>query len=121
MRGRDLRLYLFRSFLNQVNRLKRKEPTFVGLSELVAVSKAPWADPFRELEDKMLLEEFLTLCKPWMQDMAMRQLQGFSWDEIGEAYGVSGHAAEARFSHALRQARKRLKIGNRKAGHSMPD
>lgn len=121
MRGRDLRLYLFRSFLNQVNRLKRKEPTFVALSEVVGVSKPPWADPFRELEDKMLLEEFLTLCKPWMQDMAMRQLQGFSWDEIGDAYGVSGHAAQARFSHALREARKRLKIGNRKAGHSMPD
>jgi DNA-directed RNA polymerase specialized sigma24 family protein len=110
MQGRDLRLYLFRSFLNEVNRLKRKEPTFVSLSEVVAVSNPPWADPLRELEDKMLLEEFLALCKPWMQDMALRQLQGFDWDEIGEAYGVSGHAAQARFSHALQQARKRLKI-----------
>ena len=110
MQARDLRLYLFRAFLNEVNRLKRKEPTFVSLSEVVAVSTPSWADPLRELEDKMLLEEFLTLCKPWMQDMALRQLQGFDWDEIGEAYGVSGHAAQARFSHALRQARKRLKI-----------
>lgn len=110
MQGRDLRLYLFRAFLNQVNRLKRKEPTFVSLSEVVAVSNPPWADPLRELEAKMLLEEFLTLCEPWMQDMAFRRLQGFSWDEIGEVYGVSGHAAQARFSHALRQARERLKI-----------
>jgi DNA-directed RNA polymerase specialized sigma24 family protein len=121
MDGRDLRLYLFRAFLNEVNRLKRKEPTFVGLSEAFAVSRPPWADPLRELADKVLLEEFLTHCKPWVQDMALRQLEGFSWDEIGEAYGVSGHAAQARFSHALRQARKRLKIENRKAGHSMPD
>jgi DNA-directed RNA polymerase specialized sigma24 family protein len=110
MQGRDLRLYLFRSFLNEVNRLKRKEPTFVGLSEVAAASNPSWADPFGELENKMLLEKFLMLCKPWMQDMALRQLQGFDWDEIGEAYGVSGHAAQARFSHALKQARKRLKI-----------
>ncbi|HWR14737.1 MAG TPA: hypothetical protein VN577_07900 [Terriglobales bacterium] len=110
MQGRDLRLYLFRAFLNELNRLKRKQPTLLGLSEVMTVSNPSWADPLRELEDKMLLEEFLRLCEPWMQDMALRRLQGFSWDEIGQAYGVSGHAAEARFSHALRQARERLKI-----------
>jgi DNA-directed RNA polymerase specialized sigma24 family protein len=121
MHGRELRLYLFRAFLNEVNRLKRQEPTFVTLSEVVAVSNPPWADPLRELEAKMLLEEFLALCEPWMQDMAFRRLRGFSWDEIGEAYGVSGHAAQARFSHALRLVRERLKIGKRKAGYSMPD
>jgi DNA-directed RNA polymerase specialized sigma24 family protein len=106
LRGRDLRLYLFRAFLNEVNRQKRKEPTLLGLTEALA----SWADPSQALEDKMLLEEFLRLCEPWMQDMALRRMQGFSWDEIGEVYGVSGHAAEARFSHALRQARERLKI-----------
>jgi DNA-directed RNA polymerase specialized sigma24 family protein len=110
MQGRDLRLYLFRAFLNEVNRQKRKEPTFVSLSEVVTVSNPPWADPLRDLEAKMLLEEFLTLCEPWMQDMAFRRLEGFSWDEIGEVYGVSGHAAQSRFSHALQQASKRLKI-----------
>ena len=110
MQGRDLRLYLFRSFLNEVNRQKRKEPTFVGLSEVVAVSNPPWADPLEELEAKILLEEFLAHCEPWMQDMAFRRLQGFSWDEIGEVYGVSGHAAQAKFSHALQQVRERLKI-----------
>ena len=110
LRGRDLRLYLFRAFLNEVNRLKRKAPTLLGLSEVVEASTPSWADPLKELENKMLLEEFLRLCEPWMQDMALRRMQGFSWDEIGEVYGVSGHAAEARFSHALRQARERLKI-----------
>ena len=110
MHGRDLRLYLFRSFLNEINRQKRKVPRFVSLSDVVAVSNPPWADPLRELEAKMLLEKFLALCEPWMQDMALRRLQGFSWDEIGAVYGVSGHAAQARFSHALRQTRERLKI-----------
>ena len=110
LQGRDLRLYLFRAFLNDIHRLKRKELTLVSLNEVVAVSNPSWTDPLQELEDKMLLEEFLRLCEPWMQDMALRRLQGFSWEDIGEIYGVSGHAAEARFSHALRQARERLKI-----------
>jgi DNA-directed RNA polymerase specialized sigma24 family protein len=110
MQGRDLRLYLFRAFLNELNRQKRKEPTFVSLGEAGAVSNPPWADPLRELEAKLLLEEFLTLCEPWMQDMSFRRLQGFSWDEIGKAHGVSGHAAQARFSNALQQVRERLKI-----------
>jgi DNA-directed RNA polymerase specialized sigma24 family protein len=110
MQGRELRLYLFRAFLRQVNRLKSKDPTLVSLSEAASVSIPASADPLRELEDKMLLDECLALCEPWLQDMALRRLQGFSWDEIGELYGVSGHAAEARFSHALRLARERLKI-----------
>jgi len=72
--------------------------------------EAPWVG---ECLGKISLgetEEFLTLCEPWMQDMAFRRLEGFSWDDIGEAYGVSGHAAQSRFSHALQQALKRLKI-----------
>jgi hypothetical protein len=110
MQDRELRLYLFRAFLRQVNRLKRKDPNLVSLSEVVAVSNPPWADPLRELEDKMLLDECLALCEPWVEDMALRRVQGFSWDEIGETYGVSGHAAEARFGHALGRARERLNI-----------
>jgi DNA-directed RNA polymerase specialized sigma24 family protein len=110
MQRRELRLYLFRAFLHEVNRQKRKVPRFVNLSEVVAVSNPRWADPLQELDDKILLDKFLTLCKPWMKDMVFRQLQGFSWEEIGEAYGVSGHAAQTRFSYALSQLRERLKI-----------
>ena len=90
--------------MNEVNRLKRKEPTFVSLGEVVAVSNPPWADPLRELEDKMLLEEFLALCEPWMQDMAYRRLQGFSWDEIGEPMACQG--TRLRQGLALRYGRR---------------
>jgi hypothetical protein len=34
-------------------------------------------------------------------------MQGLSWEEVGEVYGTSADAAEARFSHALRRARER--------------
>jgi len=106
----DLRAYLFRAFLRHVNRLKRKELAVVALGEAVQRSDSAWADPSRQLETKILLDECLALCDFVAQDMALRRMQGFSWEEVGKVHGVSAHAAEARFSYALQQARARLKI-----------
>jgi DNA-directed RNA polymerase specialized sigma24 family protein len=107
---RDLRAYLFRAYLRHINRLKRKELIAISLSEVRETSVPPWADPSREFENKILLDECLAQCDFVEQDMAWRRMQGFSWDEVGKVHGLSAHAAEARFSHALQRARKRLKI-----------
>ena len=107
---RDLRLYLFRAFLRQVDRLKRKELAIVSLTNVAQVADPPWANPFEQFENKLLLDECLAICDSITQDMASRRMHGFTWEEIGRAYDLSGHAAESRFSHALHQARKRLKI-----------
>lgn len=107
---RDLRLYLFRAFLRQVDRLKRKELAIVSLTNVAQVADPPWANPFEQFENKLLLDECLATCDSVTQDMASRRMGGFTWEEIGRAYELSAHAAEARFSHALRRARKRLKI-----------
>lgn len=106
---RDMPGYLFRAFLRHINRLKRKQLALVSLSE---VSQIPpvWADPSRELELKILADECLGQCDPVAQDMFWRRMQGFSWEEIGKVYDESAHAAEARFSAAMRRARARLKI-----------
>src|SRR5437870_2017939 len=107
---RDLRAYMFRAFLRHVNYLKRKELTVVSLSEAGQILELPWAHSLRELENKMLLDECLAQCDSVAQDMALRRMQGLTWEEVGKIYGLSAHAAEARFSHALQQARERLKI-----------
>jgi DNA-directed RNA polymerase specialized sigma24 family protein len=107
---RDLRAYLFRAFVRHLNRLKRKELTVVSLSKIAQVPDPPWTDPLRELEKKMLLDECLAQCDFVEQDMAWRRMQGLSWDEVGKIHGLSAHAAEARFSQALKRARERLKI-----------
>ena len=107
---RDLRAYMFRAFLRHVNHLKRKELTLVSLSEVGHMSEPAWADALRELENKMLLDECLAQCDFIDQDMAWRRMQGLSWEEVGKIHGLSAHAAEARFSRALQQARERLKI-----------
>ncbi len=107
---RDLRAYMFRAFLRHVNHLKRKELVAVALSVAVHKSDPLWADPSREFENKILLDECLAQCDFIAQDMAWRRMQGFSWEEVGKVHGLTAHAAEARFSHALQQARDRLKI-----------
>jgi hypothetical protein len=106
---RDVPGYLFRAFLRRVNRLKRKQLALVSLGE---ASETPpvWADPSREFEMKILVDECLAQCDFVAQDMFSRRAQGFSWEEIGNAYGESAHAAEARYSAAVKRARARLKI-----------
>jgi DNA-directed RNA polymerase specialized sigma24 family protein len=107
---RDLRAYLFRAFLRRVNHLKRKEVTVVSFSETAEMSEPPWAEPSRELDNKILLDECLAQCDFVTQDMALRRMQALSWEEVGKVHGLSAHAAEARFSRALQQARERLKM-----------
>jgi DNA-directed RNA polymerase specialized sigma24 family protein len=109
-RVRNMRAYLFRAFVRHVNRLKRKGLTLVSLSQVAEVADPPWADPLRQFENKILLDECLAQCDFVTQDMAWRRMQKFSWEEIGRIHGLSAHAAEARFSHALKRARERLKI-----------
>jgi len=61
-----------------------------------------------QLERKILVDELLTRGDPVARDMFYRRTQEFSWHEIGLSYGISGHAAESRFSQALRKIRERL-------------
>ena len=105
---RDLRAYLFQAFLREVNRIKRKQPKLIRFGEVSRT--ATWADASQQFENKVLLDECLARCHPFAREMALRRMQGFSWEEIGHDYGLSAHAAEAWFSYALKQARERLNI-----------
>ena len=102
--------YIFTTFKRRVNALKLKELMLLEAAAAVEASKPSWADPSRYLELKILLDEFLALCDPIIQDMLCRYLENFSWKEIGKVHGLSAHAAEARFSHAIQQVRARLKV-----------
>jgi hypothetical protein len=65
-----------------------------------------WSRKERESDGWLLCWQFDSI----IQDMLCRYLVGFSWKEIGKVHGLSAHAAEARFSHAMQQAHERLKI-----------
>ncbi len=102
---RDLRAYLFRAFIRRVSRVARRERRLAArLREQPRLA----VDALEQLELQLQVEEILARCDPEIKDMFHRRVQGFSWREIGEAYGTSAHAAESRFSAALARIRKRL-------------
>jgi len=107
---RNLTAYVFKAFVRHVNRLKRKELAMISIADSVEFLRPQWADPTRQLETKILVDECLAQCDFITQDMFWRRLQGFSWEEVGKIHDLSAHAAEARFSHAMRKARERLNI-----------
>ena len=106
---RDLQAYLFSAFIRRLKGLKRKEMRLVASSADDLAGREQF-DPSRELEMRILANELLTRCDGVVRDMFYRRVVGFSWKEIGAAYGISAHAAESRFSQALRRLRKKLPL-----------
>jgi DNA-directed RNA polymerase specialized sigma24 family protein len=103
--------YVFRAFIRHINRLKRKQLVLVRSNG--DAGQPRWTDPSHELDLRILLHECLAQLDFVTRDMFLRRSQGFSWSEIGKIHGLSGHAAEVRFGHALRKAQVRLTNGRR--------
>lgn len=106
---RDLHAYLFRAFMRRLNRIRRREMRLVTSSS-GNLGESEQFDPSSELEMRILVNELLTRSDGFTRDMFYRRVVGFSWKEIGAAYGISAHAAESRFSQALRRLRKRIHL-----------
>src|SRR6266849_7470206 len=105
---RDLRAYLFRAFLRLVNKAVKRQLLVTNAIRTLSVTSHNSSDPLAQLELKILVDELLTRGDLVARDMFYRRTQKFTWDEIGLSYGISGHAAESRFSQALRKIRERL-------------
>jgi len=105
---RNLAGYLFRAFLRDVNRLKRRELLLSCDRSVTHLLESYPSNAWKELELKVLVDELLTKFDPVARDMFYRHQANFSWEEIGRIYNISGHAAEVRFNRALRRLRKRL-------------
>lgn len=105
---RNLPGYVFRAFVRQVNRLKSKELAVLDTAVTGQTLAQRLADPSRQLEMRILVDECLAQFDFVERDMCWRRLEGFSWDEIGPVHGLSGHAAEVRFRNAVRAVRAKL-------------
>jgi RNA polymerase sigma factor (sigma-70 family) len=104
---RDLRAYLFRAFVNHIAREKRREAALRNQIKLKARNRPATGASAFDLE--LLLDEVMAVCDKVTQEITLRRLEGFSWKEIGDRYGISAHAARIRFSKALKRVRKTLK------------
>ena len=105
---RNLPGYVFRAFVRQVNRLKSKELAVLDAAIAGQTLAQRLADPSRQLEMKILVDECLAQFDFTERDMCWRRLEGFTWDEIGPVHGLSGHAAEVRFRNAVRAVKAKL-------------
>lgn len=101
---RDIRRYLYRTFMHRISQERRKETRSKSLDERQGTSRG-----ISSLEMSLLLDEVMAACDKLTQEIALRRLEGFSWQEIGTRYGISAHAARVRFSKALQRLRKALK------------
>lgn len=105
---RNLPGYLFRAFLRQVDRLKRRELLLSCDRSATDLLESYASNAWEELELKVLVDELLTKFDAVARDMFYRRQANVSWEEIGRTYNISAHAAELRFRRALRRLRKRL-------------
>src|SRR5947209_12044011 len=105
---RNLPGYVFRAFVRQVKRLKNKELAVLDAAIAGQTLAQRLADPARQLEMKILVDECLAQFDFIERDMCWRRLEGISWDEIGPVHGLSGHAAEVRFRNAVRAVKEKL-------------
>ena len=105
---RDLHSYLFRAFLRRVNKKRKRELSLAESLRFHTREVPNSIDPRSSIENRILIDEFLTQCDPTTRDMFWRRIVGFSWKEIGWSYKISSHAAESRFNQIFQKARKRL-------------
>lgn len=104
---RDLRAYLFRAFVRRISQEKRREVALRNEGKWLQERNRPTRGS-TGLDMNLLLDEVMAACDKVTQESALRRIEGFSWDEIGDRYGISAHAARIRFSKALKRARKTL-------------
>lgn len=107
-RIRNLQAYVFRTFVRRVNRVRQRDLFLLNHSELNAEVHHKAVVTTEEMELRVLVSEFLARCDAVTRDMFYRRMQGFSWKEIGRIHDISAHAAESKFSQALRRVRKKL-------------
>jgi len=105
---RDIRRYLYRTFMHRLSQERRKQLSSKTSSESLDERQGTRRG-ISSLEMSLLLDEVMAACDKLTQEIALRRLEGFSWQEIGTRYGISAHAARVRFSKALQRLRKALK------------
>ena len=104
----NLNSYLFRAFIRRVNKRYKQELSSAESLRAHARETPDSIDPRLSIENKILIDEFLTRCDPTTRDMFLRRIVGFSWREIGWSHGISTHAAESRFNQAFQKVRRKL-------------
>jgi DNA-directed RNA polymerase specialized sigma24 family protein len=112
---RNVAAYLFRAYVRRVSQVRKRESLLIARLSQASIgqhAQSSMCDPDFEI----LIDEIMARGDAVMRDMFRRRTQGYAWKEIGRAYGISAHAAESRYSQALRRLKKRLQSNRQQRG-----
>ncbi|MGH7743828.1 MAG: RNA polymerase sigma factor [Candidatus Dormibacteria bacterium] len=105
---RDIRAYLYRTFLRRIADERRNEARLqaaleddLRLDETMSVGA--------RVETKLVLKQVLSMCDRKTRSIIWGRIEGRSWDDISYDVVMSNHAARLHYSKALRAIRHALK------------
>jgi DNA-directed RNA polymerase specialized sigma24 family protein len=101
---REMRRYLFRSYLRRISTARRTEPCLICASEHFRNSSLQDAE-VRKIETAVVLREVLDRCDGMTRAILQRRLEGCSWKQIEREFGISANAAALRLRRTVRNLR----------------
>ena len=98
---REMRRYLFRSYLRRISTARRAEPHFLRTSAHPRESRIRGTD-VQKIETAVMLREVLDCCDGLTRAILRRRLEGCSWKQIEREFGLSANAAALRLRRVIR-------------------
>lgn len=98
---REMRRYLFRSYLRRISAIRRMEPFLFYTAAVFKQSPSQCSD-VRTIEAGVLLRELEDCCDSVTRLILRRRLEGYSWKQVEHEFGISANAAALRVKRALR-------------------
>lgn len=101
---REMRRYLFRSYLRRISTARRAEPRLLRAAEHLRDFWVQRTD-VQKIETAVVLREVLDRCDVVTRAILQRRLEGCSWKQIEREFGLSANAAALRLRRAVRNLR----------------
>ena len=93
--------YLFRSYLRRITAARRTQPRLLFAAEDFTQSCLQRNDT-RTLEAAVLLRELRDCCDSITRPILQRRLEGCSWKQVEQEFGISANAAALRLKRVVR-------------------
>jgi DNA-directed RNA polymerase specialized sigma24 family protein len=111
-RIRDVRGYLFRTYLRRISVERKASPVLDDATEQEQEKYAPQTDD-SAIERHILVKELLETCDTLTREILYRKLEGCTGKEIEKFCGIPVNAANLRFSKALRRLQRAVRARGR--------
>lgn len=98
---REMRRYLFRSYLRRLSAARRTEPCLSCVAKEIKQCSQQEGNASK-IETAVLFRELLDCFDPATRAILQRRLEGCSWKQVELEFGISANAAALRVKRAVR-------------------